>query len=88
MWADRVDHLKHLRREQPRDPYTWVQASELRPDDRFQFGGDWFRVITAAPVEPHVQAFAACGQYKTVVDYLAFEMVKVALPRPGTEPVV
>jgi hypothetical protein len=87
MWADRVDRLKHLRREQPRDPYQWVQASELRPDDRFCFGGNWFRVVKATPIEPMVQATGVHGHHRTVVDYLAFEMVKVALPRPGTEPV-
>jgi hypothetical protein len=87
MWTERVDRLKHLRRELPRDPYQWVQASELRTDDRFQFGGDWFRVIEATPVEPHVHTTGVHGHYRTVVDYLAFEMVKVALPRPGTDPV-
>jgi len=87
MWTERVDKLKKLRREQPRDPYQWVQASELRQGDRFMFGGDWFRVTQATPeVTPdeHVHANAARGPYQTVVDYLAFEMVKVMLPRPGT----
>jgi hypothetical protein len=84
MWADRIDRLKQLRQQQPAETYTWVQACELQPNDRFQFGGDWFRVLETTPVDPHVQTIGACGHYKTVVDYLAFEMVKVALPRPGT----
>jgi hypothetical protein len=87
MWADRVDRLKQLRRDQPRDPYVWVQASELVPDDRFLFGGNWFRVIETLPTDPHVQTLGVHGHTRTVVDYLAFEMVKVMLPRPGTEPV-
>lgn len=88
MWADRIDRLKELRRDQPRDPYQWVQASELRRDDRFCFGGNWFRVLNTSVIEePHVQADAVSGHTRTVIDYLAFEMVKVVLPRPGTEPV-
>lgn len=86
MWTERIDRLKQLRRNQPRDPYQWVQASELVPDDCFQFGGDWFRVVDTLPVEPHVQTTGVHGHHRTVVDYLAFEMVKVALPRPGTAP--
>lgn len=84
MWTERIDRLKHLRREQPRDPYQWVQASELRKGDRFSFGGDWFRVLDTTPDEPHVRTSAACGHTRTVIDYLSFEMVKVMLPRPGT----
>jgi hypothetical protein len=86
MWIDRVDRLKQLRACQPRDPYAWIPASELRCNDRFQFGGDWFRVIDTSPVDPHVQTTAACGHLKTVIDYLAFESVKVMLPRPATTP--
>lgn len=85
MWTERIDRLKQLRRNQPRDPYTWIQASELVAEDRFQFGGDWFRVLDLLPIEPHVQATGVHGHTKTVIDYLAFEMVKVALPRPGTD---
>lgn len=84
MWTERIDKLKHLRRDLPRDPYQWVQASELRRDDRFQFAGDWFRVLDATPVETHVFTSAVRGRTETVVDYLGFEMVKVALPRPET----
>lgn len=87
MWTERVDRLKQLRREQPRDPYVWIEASELVPGDRFLFGGDWFRVADTFPVEPHVQTTGVRGPHRTVVDYLAFELVKVALPRPGTDPV-
>jgi hypothetical protein len=82
VWSDRVDQLKALRRSVPRDPYDWVPVSELRRGDRFLFGGDWFRVIDAAPIEEHRMLTAACGATKTVIDYLAFETVKVALPRP------
>lgn len=91
MWADRIDHLKALRNTQTREPYDWIRASELTPGDRFQFGGDWFRVIDCEPVEPHVRATAACGALRTVIDYLAFEMVKVTVPRPEgswTDPAV
>ena len=82
MWSDRIDRLKQLRAGQNRDPYDWVPADHLVTGDRFEFGGDWFRVIDAAPIEPHVQMIAARGRYRMVVDYLAFEMVKVAVPRP------
>lgn len=84
MWTEKVDRLKQLRRDQPREPYQWIQASELVPEDRFMFGGNWFRVLDATPVEPHVHTTGVHGQYQTAVDYLPFEMVKVALPRPGT----
>lgn len=84
MWSERIDKLKQLRRSQPRDPYMWVQASELRPDDRFLFSGNWFRVLDLSPIDPHVQTTGVHGQHRAVIDYLAIEMVKVALPRPGT----
>lgn len=80
MWSDRIDRLKKLRAGQPGAPYDWVPADQLVAGDRFEFGGDWFRVIAADPVAPHVQMTAACGANRTVIDYLAFEMVKVARP--------
>jgi hypothetical protein len=82
VWSDRIDRLKALRENQSRQPYDWIQASELAPGDQFLFGGDWFRVIETHPVEPHVQATASHGPTRTVIDYLAFELVKVAVPRP------
>lgn len=82
VFSDRIDKLKHLRGRVQPEPYEWVPVSELRPGDRFLFGGDWFRVIDAAPIEEHRMVTAACAATKTVIDYLAFEVVKVMLPRP------
>lgn len=82
MWSDRIDQLKRLRQSVPREPYDWVPVTDLRHNDRFFFAGNWFRVIDAAPIEEHRMLTAACGTTRTVIDYLAFEMVKVALPRP------
>ncbi len=82
MWSDRVDHLKKLRAGRSRQPYEWLPAADLVPGDLFEYGGNWFRVLDLLDSEPYVQAAVDLDHRRTVVDYLAFELVKVAMPRP------
>jgi hypothetical protein len=85
VFADRIDQLKKLRERRPVDPCDWVPVAELRKGDRFHFSGAWFRVLDVAPLDEHRMITAACGVSRTVIDYLAFETVKVALPRPAED---
>lgn len=82
----RVDQLKKLKARHQREPYAWIPVTELGPGDRFCFGGDWFRVLNVTPVEDHRLLSAASDTLSTVIDYLACEAVKVALPRPSGPP--
>jgi hypothetical protein len=84
VWTERIERIRHLRNTRRLDSYEWVEADQLVVGDRFLFGGDWFEVLDVELVDPNgVSTVVSYGELHTVIDYLAFEAVRVRRPRPA-----